>query len=194
MWPSLSQWAEIGAVVGGFGAAGAFAGTIVLLNMQRRQLEAALRQEADREIDRRQEQARLVAAWCIEVKSAGGGQSEIVVAIANRSDEPVYDSWVGVRASWEDEKIATAGGQVGVLGPDTRRELKLEFRPRVRMVRSAPIDLFFTDANGRRWHRAPEGQLKFASPRLRPPHPVIDGRLVSMERPARSASCVDQPP
>jgi hypothetical protein len=114
----------------------------------------------DRESDdRRREQAGKVSAWMMNDKGA-------YPVLGNTSDEPVYRCIVSIYDQPTGNKLAEYA-QVDVLPPNHRESLDwAEPCPAVNWPEVIPVDIAitFTDRNGLRWERGPDGQLRLGEP------------------------------
>jgi hypothetical protein len=160
-----AEWGTVPDWVTAFGTVAAFAVALRLLAK-----ELAARQE--QEEDRRRAQARLVNAWpgVRSRRSDGGEEYAYFAVVKNNSDEPIYD--VYTTAAPMDGRFASdpeaARGQAQVINYDWKNLLPGDSRegglPGPRFL---AIGLSFTDSQGRRWKRLPNGTLTEVTKRQR---------------------------
>ncbi len=134
-----------------FAAVGTVGALGVSLWLLRQQIQDRRVQSADR----RAAQARLVAGWAEGFRFAGVPFPEVVLRVRNGSDLPVYE--VSIRAAYG--VVGTFVRQLGSIGPDETRELRIQLPDPPRADPSTP-EMQFTDAGQRRWLRDAEGTLR----------------------------------
>jgi hypothetical protein len=154
------QWGDVATWVGGGATAAALILTYLLLRATRRE------QKAD-QAGRHQAQARLVSAWCDDVRPIStDGVHTVTVTLQNSSQEPIYAVMVAVGAEWSPAKV-------------TYTELKLKYvippgykQPHTASLKlgrvldggyepSPPVEVIFNDASAdsRFWWRDRYGGL-----------------------------------
>lgn len=200
------QWGDVAGWVGGIGTVAAFAATVWLLFQQNRtlreqgeQLRILRVQERDRQEDRRSEQAKFVSAWASNwqplPRMAGAlppdpladtVESGVVVRIRNASEEPVWNVGLMVWSHWgvEAKNVFTP---LQLIPPGETRVADVTIALPKEMSISPPVELVFTDAAGRHWHRDAEGRLETPEGKTRPSwatwpkgvpsEPALSGRL-----------------
>jgi hypothetical protein len=130
------------------GTAGAFGVSLWLL---RQQIQDRRAQSADH----RAAQARLVAGWAEDFDFEAKPFPEVVLMVRNGSDLPVYE--VSIRAGYG--VVGTFVRNIGSMGPDETRELRIQLPASPRADPSTP-EMQFTDAGQRRWLRDATGGLR----------------------------------
>jgi hypothetical protein len=148
-------------------------GTLLAFAVALRLLFKELAARREVEEDRRREQARLVSAWTLRDQfQTGFGTYELgfAVKVRNASQEPVYDlkftlvPYEGpfatdpeaARRADETVETGTEGGDLGRLPPGETIRFRIKQRPH---LESLVLGLSFTDSQGRRWKRLPNGTL-----------------------------------
>jgi hypothetical protein len=151
----LAAFAIVTAVLAGL----AFSKQSAELRGQGKLLEiesARFHRESD---DRRREQASKVSAWMMN-------DNGTYPVLGNTSDEPVYRCIVSIYDQPTGHKIAEYA-RVDVLPPNHRESLDwAQPSPAVNWPTVIPVDIAitFTDRNGLRWERGPDGQLRLGEP------------------------------
>jgi hypothetical protein len=161
-WGSVPDW---------LAAIGTLAAFAVALRLLAKELAA----RRDQEEDRRRAQARLVNAWPTMRWRESDGEAEGWSVVRNDSDEPIYQ--VKLTVVPRDSRFASdpeaARGQaqtieddwMGVLPRQTREGwLPAEWKLSTWYV---AMGLSFTDSQGRRWKRLPNGTLTEVTKRQR---------------------------
>jgi hypothetical protein len=155
------QWGDVASWVVGIATATTFFATYGLLRSTRREQRA-------QQAVARQAQARLVSAWCHDVKhDSGKNVDTVTVTFQNDSDEPIYGLRVAVGSRWSGDSIEYAEPETNlayVIPPKHHDELKfilrLESMESYDNRRFPPVELMFCDASGRTfWHRDRNGHL-----------------------------------
>jgi hypothetical protein len=162
---------RLGTIPDWIAALGTVAAFFVALRLLAKELAA--RREVEQ--DRRRAQARLVSAWQeprFDTAPSGKSTATFVVILKNSSEEPVYEVWLTLvpdtstfasdpEAVWGDDGAAkeadTESSRGGMVPPgETVDVLVMPGRyPTKRLV----LGLSFTDSQGRRWKRLPNGTL-----------------------------------
>jgi hypothetical protein len=101
--------------------------------------------------DRRRQQARQVHAWIDKSEGIDGA----VVHVRNSSTEPVYR----VRMEATEGVADTIGYELLPAGAESTFSAAPDIAGDYYSAYSAPLVLDFTDAEGRRWRRTPNGGL-----------------------------------
>jgi hypothetical protein len=151
------QWGDVATWVGGVGTAITLFLTYGLLFITRRE-QRTLQSE------KRQAQARLVSAWSSNVaKISDGTMHSVTVILQNSSDEPVYGVRAAVGDRWQGENIKYSEVELSfVIPPESCQEkaTSLELPPITDTAGSSlPVELLFSDAAARYWHRDRHGEL-----------------------------------
>jgi hypothetical protein len=151
------QWGDVATWVGGIGTAVTLFLTFGLLLITRRE-QRTLQSE------KRQAQARLVSAWSSDVaKISDGPTHSVTVMLQNSSDEPVYGVRAAVGDRWQGENIKYSEVELAyIIAPKSCREkaTSLELPPITDTAGSSlPVELLFSDAAARYWHRDRHGEL-----------------------------------
>lgn len=129
-----------------------------LLFIQRRDL-------SDREEDRRKDQARRVAAWCVS-QSTSTGLADLTVRYRNGSDEPIYDAAVFVKSTWGPGS-SVKRVPLGLVPPKIESEVSLQLSVSLELNpplydparNQPPVLIAFRDASGQWWLRDEHGVL-----------------------------------
>jgi hypothetical protein len=117
--------------------------------------------------DRATAQASKVSVWAVgyedSVYEAADRRRNVSVRIRNASDTPVFRCTVLVRPYW-GEFPATSASDAGNAGywavlPPGDETSTLPCDPLPDLLTLPPVELVFTDANGRHWHRRCDGTL-----------------------------------
>jgi len=142
---------------------------LFLLKAQQKQLGLQKEEFAAMEQDKRKGQARLVSAWCasfgerfIDDMTASilpGEKNEVSVAYRNRSEEPVFACNVYVGSDLGPDAKWTRAW-LDVLPPGFDDILTVRTRLTPGLLTLPPVEMRFTDASGRHWHRRGNGVLE----------------------------------
>jgi hypothetical protein len=165
-WGSVPDWVA---------ALGTVAAFLVALRLLAKELAARREQEEDR----RRAQARLVNAWLAMkwVKSSDpDDELQGWIIVNNASDEPVYQ--VKLTVVRTDSGFASDPEAARGQAPTIEEDLPLPLLPQEHSERWAPAEwklgtwhvvlgLSFTDSQGRRWKRVPDGSLTEVTKRPR---------------------------
>lgn len=155
-----AEWGTIPDWITAFGTLAAFAVALRLLA----KVVAAHREYEE---DRRRAQARLVNAWIAPKWKESGGLPELWPVVKNGSDEPVYQVKLTVVpiGSLFASDPETARGRSPAYEDDFERVLPQDSRqawgPADEQLQTwyVVLGLSFTDNQGRRWKRLPNGTL-----------------------------------
>jgi len=149
------------------------------LGVQRAQL-AVLRTDEERRVEEeRRSQAALVSAWIDKWRTPDVGPSDVIVAVRNASEEPVWQVGVFVDSHWGPSH-ETGFERLHVVPPGETEMVPVKVNlprfsgelPSVLKV-PPPLRLQFTDANERTWQRTERGRLAlFPLGQDVPPMPV----------------------
>jgi hypothetical protein len=152
------EWGDVATWVGGIATSLALFFTYALLRVTRREQRAV-------QAEKREAQARLVSAWTTQIQPGPGSSSySVTLTLQNSSDEPVYGLRTAVGSEWSRAEIAYVELDLDYIVPpkaSQRREIALQFA-RIKPAgagSSLPVELLFTDAAGRHWHRDRHGSL-----------------------------------
>jgi hypothetical protein len=152
------QWGDVASWVGSIATSVALLLTYALLLVTRRDQRALA-------IDQRRSQARKVSAWCEGTEPTGSdGVLRASVRLQNASDEPIYGPRVAVGADWLSPGRSYAELDLNyVLAPQYGAVHTTDVR-RTSATRDAeeltlPVEIVFSDAGGRFWHRDRYGGL-----------------------------------
>ncbi len=170
-WGDVPTWALFGTALLALIASGFAAGAAYKqLGVQRRQLESL---EADRELrveSERRSQAVLVSAWIDKWRIPDTGPSDVIVAVRNASEEPVWQIGVFVDTHWGPNH-ETGFERLNVLPPGETVMITVKvnlLRPSGEipaMLKVAPpLRLQFADVNERTWQRTDHGRLVMFPP------------------------------
>lgn len=165
------RWGDFPTWVAALGTVLAFLATVVLLWLQYRALKDVESDRRARDDDDRRHQARMVAAWCLNVRrqawaSPPGTEPPpdwptVSIAYTNVSDEPVYDVSVIVKEHWGPRTDSWVL-RLGVVGPRQERQETLLVPIASALVKEGvkpPVEVQFRDAAGIAWRRADDGAL-----------------------------------
>jgi len=152
------QWGDVATWVGGIATSIALFLTYILLRITRREQRTA-------QAEKREAQARLVSAWTNEIQQDPGSSAySVTIAVQNSSDEPVYGFRAAVGSEWSGTDISYVEPDLDYIVPPKshqQKEVVLQFaRTGAGATRSSlPVELLFTDAAGKHWHRDRYGTL-----------------------------------
>jgi hypothetical protein len=152
------QWGDVATWVGGIATAAALFLTYRLLRITRREQRTL-------QVEKRQAQARLVSAWTSQVQpTSGSSVSSITVTLQNSSHEPVYGLRVAVGSRWAERQITYDElDLLYIMPPKSQQEietvLQLADARNGEVESTLPVELLFSDAAGRYWHRNQQGGL-----------------------------------
>jgi len=164
------QWGDVATWVGGIATAVALLLTYALLRVTRREQRTA-------QVEKREAQARLVSAWTNQIQQdPGSSKYSVTITLQNSSHEPVYGLRVAVGAEWSGPDIAYVELDLDYLVPpkySQEKEIVLQFARTTAGTASTagsslPVELLFTDAAGKHWHRDRYGSLIQITERLPP--------------------------
>ena len=152
------QWGDVATWVGGIATSIALFLTYALLRITRREQRTA-------QAEKGEAQARLVSAWTNEIQQDPGSSAySVTIAVQNSSDEPVYGFRAAVGSEWSGTDISYVEPDLDYIVPPKshqQKEVVLQFtRARAGATGSSlPVELLFTDAAGKHWHRDRYGRL-----------------------------------
>jgi hypothetical protein len=151
------QWGDVATWVGGLATAAALILTYLLLRI-------TLREQKRVQTEQRQAQARLVSAWSSHIRRSGGNdQYSVTVTLQNNSDEPIYGLRAAVGTGWSiNDRSFKEIELIYVMPPksDQERPTSMLFDQNPADSHgSLPVELIFSDAAGRFWHRDRNGEL-----------------------------------
>jgi hypothetical protein len=152
------QWGDVAAWVGGIATAVALFLTYGLLRITRRE-------QRELQAEKRQAQARLISAWTGQLQQVPGDPARsVAVTLQNSSHEPVYGLRAAVGFSWSAKGSKFAEARiVYLMPPEHRHQEKVELDSTRRGTDVSgpplPVELLFSDATGKRWHRNRYGRL-----------------------------------
>jgi hypothetical protein len=151
------QWGDVGTWVGGIATALALFLTYVLLRITRREQTA-------QQDEQRRAQARLISAWPAGAKHDGDGpRDSVTIVLQNESNEPIYSLRAAVGRAWTGEKIGYREARLDyIMPPKSKQEQPVPVDwPRLPdgAQISPPVELIFSDAAGKFWHRDRYGAL-----------------------------------
>lgn len=151
------QWGDVATWAGSVLAALAFAATIVVLTLQRRELELVRRDHLRQETEQRLQQARLVSFWIGERENVQNQAYRFRLHARNGSTEPVYN-WRS-RVFVEDESESVAESFHYVLAPGEEHTSPVEMPFDAGKSHRLRVEGEFSDSGNRRWVRRPDGRL-----------------------------------
>lgn len=152
------QWGDVATWVGGVGTAIALILTYRLLRITRRE-------QRDLQAEKRQAQARLISAWTGQLQQVSSDPAcSVVVTLQNSSHEPVYGLRAAVGFTWSTEGSKFAEAKiVYLMRPKSSQDEKVELESTQWATGAAgpppPVELLFSDAAGKHWHRNRYGLL-----------------------------------
>ena len=170
---NLAEWAAA------LFAAAAFVAAYQLLNKEQAELRTLQEEVAERRAEQRAGQANLVSAWVdsddgvapagsVEYRTPMFENTEwhsVLVKVRNGSDLPIYRLQVLVRPFFDDFPLqalhaGTSGQFWAVLPPQALEHERLDVEKLTELLTAPPVEITFTDAGGRHWHRNVDGKLK----------------------------------
>lgn len=111
--------------------------------------------------------ARLVSAWVEERyeprEDTPAYRRKAAVHIGNESDEPVFNARASVLAGEQGTRLGPLSLPDVIPVVPQRRSLSFDISVPLRAWRGSwnpRVELYFSDASGRRWHRDPDGNLR----------------------------------
>lgn len=166
-WGDVPTW--VAATFTGFAVWGAYR----LLRAQQWELHVMEEERRGSEEDRRRRQASMVAAWCVEVngpKDTGDISEQttwkphsVLVHYRNGSDEPVFSAGVTVKSHWGARPNDVQTQRVGIVPPQSDGDIRLTLILPPSRINTPnpfpPVEIDFTDAQGRNWMRSDQGEL-----------------------------------
>jgi hypothetical protein len=169
-------WGDVPTWVAGVGTVAAFAATWRTLRVQQAQLKQVKLDQDERDTERIQEQARLIAAWYVGVEpilqlpaqavdepTAPEPRYAVHVRYCNTSAQPVYDATVLVK-SGSGVEPDTYRRELGVIAPGENGQIHvltpLTVPPDSAFFTLPPVEVRFRDDGGRTWLRHDKGHLE----------------------------------
>lgn len=155
---SYIQWGDVATWVGGIATAIALFLTYGLLRITRRE-------QRELQAEKRQAQARLISAWTGQLQRVPGDPAySVKVTLRNSSHEPVYGLRAAVGFSWSTKGSKFAEAKIVYLMPPGRSQQEnVELDSTQRRADATgpplPVELLFSDAAGKHWHRNRYGRL-----------------------------------
>lgn len=158
-----AHWGDVSTWIAAISTGGALIAGVLVLNLQRQDLnERETEHKAEAE-DRRREQARHISQWLARWDE-GDGRLRVVVGYQNSSPEPVYEATIYVKTTWDGGpsifqfriggiRPNKSDGQATVPVDNTMSGLAAENK-------EPPIIITFRDAVGRWWKRNEHGVLE----------------------------------
>lgn len=158
------QWGDVASWVGSLATSVALLLTYGLLRVTRNDQRTLW-------ADQRISQARKVSAWCEKAEPAATqGQPATVIRLQNASDEPIYGARVAVADDWFRPASGYTELDVSyVIPPNYNRAYPVNppADPAVQAGKEValpaelglPVEIIFSDAGGRFWHRDRYGGL-----------------------------------
>ena len=152
------QWGDVATWVGG-------AATAIALFLTYRLLRITRREQRTLQAEKRQAQARLISAWTGQLQQVPGDPTySIVVTLQNSSDEPVYGLRAAVGFTWSGQGAKFAEAKIVYLMPPKSSQQEKVYLESTHRGTGAtepplPVELIFSDAVGKHWHRNRYGRL-----------------------------------
>ncbi len=151
------QLGDVGTWVGGAATAFALILTYLLLRITRRE-------QSEQHDEQRKAQARLVSAWPTAKEHDGDSPRDTVtIVLQNASNEPIYSLRAAVGWAWTGENIGYQELRLDYVMPPKSRQRKPISIDGPRLAggsqTSPPVELIFSDAAGKYWHRDRYGSL-----------------------------------
>lgn len=151
------QWGDVGTWIGGAATAFALILTYLLLRITRRE-------QSEQHDEQRKSQARLISAWPTAKEHDGDSPRDTVtIVLQNASNEPIYSLRAAVGWAWTGENIDYQELRLDYVMPPKSRQRKLISIDWPRLPggsqTSPPVELIFSDAAGKYWHRDRYGSL-----------------------------------
>jgi hypothetical protein len=152
------QWGDVATWVGGIATAIALFLTYALLRVTRREQRAL-------QLEKRQAQARQVSAWTSQIRETSDRSAySVTVTLKNSGTEPVYGLRIAVGSGWTGKPITYDELDLFYIVPpvsqlEKEKVLQLDPAPNGRVESNLPVEMLFSDAAGRYWHRDREGGL-----------------------------------
>lgn len=143
-----------------------------------KQIEVLVREEDDRQEDRRRSQASLISAWIAsEIVDSATGHMSTEIVVRNKSDQPIYECTVIQRKGSAPDPIGEASSWLSVVPPGGDIRLPIEVDLPITITRSlsdiivqdarggswgrgATVRMIFCDAAARCWERSQDGHLR----------------------------------